>query len=470
MSDPLLEAEGVIAEYPVGEGLLRRGTGVVRAVDGVSLTVRRGETLGIVGESGCGKSTLARTLLRLEEPAAGTIRFDGEPVCGLDGAALKRFRRRAQMTFQDPRSSFDPRRSVGESVAEPLRIHGLTGRSSRRSVVGGVLERVGLDAGAADRYPHELSGGQLQRAALARALVLNPDLLVADEPVSALDVSVQAGVLRLLEDLRTELGLSVVVISHDLGAVREVCDRVAVMYLGELVEVGPTETLFEDPAHPYTRALVSAVPSATEHGRRERVRLTGEVPDPADPPPGCRFHPRCPEVVEPEGYAFAEGVWRSLLDLVVRAEAGRLTPESVAASIARQRVADGNDEPTPLGRRPPGTDGESVDPAGIGPAGIDPADVADDIAAADVDTAVRAAHGLPSPLSDPDAEAVLADALARVADGDAEGARSRLARSFTTPCRERPPRSIAVSEGHVASCHLIPSDGDGDENEGTGPE
>jgi len=254
---PLLAVENLTKHYPVTEGLFRREVGRVQAVDGVSFELAAGETLGLVGESGCGKSTVAETLLRLEEPTDGRVFFDGRELTAFDEAELTAFRREAQLILQDPTGSFDPRQSIGESVTEPLRIHGLEKRERRRAIGTDLLERVGLEASDYDRYPHEFSGGQKQRIAIARALAVNPRLVVADEPVSALDVSVKSAVLDLLTDLQAEFGIAMVFISHDLSVVREVADRVAVMYLGEIVEIAPTERLFESPDHPYTEALLS---------------------------------------------------------------------------------------------------------------------------------------------------------------------------------------------------------------------
>ncbi|MFB6268957.1 MAG: ABC transporter ATP-binding protein, partial [Halobacterium sp.] len=320
--DALLAVRDLEKHYPVRSGLLRRVTDHVQAVDGVSFDVREGETVGLVGESGCGKSTTATSLLRLEEPTAGDVYFDGEDITEYDKTEQKEFRRRAQMVFQDPNSAFDPRMTVGESVAEPLAIHGLRDDDRQQEIVADILERVGLSADDADRYPHEFSGGQKQRIALARALVLNPDLLVADEPVSALDVSVQAEILALLDDLQSELGLSMLLISHDLGVVRQVCDRVGVMYLGEIVEMAPTEELFEAPQHPYTEALLDSIPEPDPRDRGEAIELTGDVPDPQNPPTGCSFHPRCPRVVPPEDFEFADGEFRAVLDFRLAAENG----------------------------------------------------------------------------------------------------------------------------------------------------
>ncbi|WP_313696219.1 oligopeptide/dipeptide ABC transporter ATP-binding protein [Halorarum halobium] len=329
MSDPLLSVEGLEKHYPVSSGLFDRTTGHVRAVDGIDFAVREGEVFGLLGESGCGKSTAARNVLRLEEPTAGTVRFDGADLTAFDDEELRAFRRRAQLVLQNPADSFDPRMTVRQSVAEPLQLHGVRDADVRESVVFDLLDRVGLSADVATRYPRELSGGQKQRAAIARALVLNPDLLVADEPVSALDVSIQAQVLDLLSSLRAELGLSVLLISHDMNVVREVCDRVGVMYAGKLVEVGPTEELFADPAHPYTRALTEAVPTiGGDVGARSG--LAGEVPDPADPPDGCRFHPRCPSLIPPDDVALDPARYRRLMRLYVDVREGAVDREGLA--------------------------------------------------------------------------------------------------------------------------------------------
>ncbi len=286
---PLLELEGVARHFPVRDALGRR-RGAVRAVDGVSLAVAPGEVLAVVGESGCGKSTLGRLMLRLEEPDAGAVRFGGEDLRALPAAALRARRRHLQMIFQDPYASLDPRMTVGQAVAEPLRLHGIVPRAGEGERVAGLLRRVGLRPEHAGRWPHEFSGGQRQRIAIARALASGPRLIVGDEPVSALDVSVQAQVINLLQDLIRELGLAFVLISHDLAVVRHVADRVAVMYLGQIVEQGPAEQVFGDPRHPYTRALLASVPGA---GTRGAV-LTGDLPSPINPPAACRFHTRCP--------------------------------------------------------------------------------------------------------------------------------------------------------------------------------
>jgi len=258
---PLFEVRNLEKHYPINEGLLNTEVGRVRAVDGISFSVERGETIGIVGESGCGKSTAATSMIRLEEPTAGEVLFEGSDITEYSDEELRRLRREVQMIFQDPDSSFNPRMNIGNAVAEPLVVQGFDDVERREAIVGDLLERVGLSADDMNRFPHEFSGGQKQRIALARALSVNPKLLVADEPVSALDVSIQSEVLRLIDQFQDELGLAVIVISHDLGVVQEICDRVAVMYLGEFVEVGPADELFTNPQHPYTRALLSAIPT-----------------------------------------------------------------------------------------------------------------------------------------------------------------------------------------------------------------
>jgi oligopeptide transport system ATP-binding protein len=294
--EQLLEVSGLKVYFPITEGIvIQRHIGDVRAVDGVSLTLRRGETLGLVGESGCGKSTFGRAILRLYRPTAGQITFEGQDITALGGAALRGVRRRMQMIFQDPYASLNPRMTVGGIVGEPLDIHAIGTGSERRQRVQELFETVGLDPTFAERYPHEFSGGQRQRVGVARALAVNPDLIVADEPVSALDVSIQAQIVNLLERLQAQFRLTYLFIAHDLSVVRHISDRIAVMYLGRIVELAPSRELYDGPQHPYTVALISAVPipDPLVESKRHRIILTGDVPSPVAPPPGCHFHTRC---------------------------------------------------------------------------------------------------------------------------------------------------------------------------------
>ncbi len=295
VGEPLFEVENLVKHYPVRSGaFLGRGGGVVRAVDGVSFTLRRGETLGIVGESGCGKSTLARVLLRLVEPTGGRAMLAGENLFDLDKRAIRLARRRLQIIFQDPFASLNPRMTVAEIVREPWAIFpGVVPRGEWHDRIADLLTRVGLNADDAHRYPHQFSGGQRQRIGIARSLALNPEIVICDEPVSALDVSIQAQVINLLEEIQEGFGLSYIFIAHDLSVVRHISDRVAVMYLGKFVELGTWQEIYERPTHPYTQALLSAVPAIDPAERTRRIILEGEVPSPIDPPSGCRFRTRC---------------------------------------------------------------------------------------------------------------------------------------------------------------------------------
>jgi peptide/nickel transport system ATP-binding protein/oligopeptide transport system ATP-binding protein len=299
---PLLEVRNLVKHFPITQGIVfQRKIGAVRAVDDITFEVKRGETLGIVGETGCGKSTTARLLVRLLDPTGGQILFEGNDIAKAKGDGLKELHRNTQMIFQDPYSSLNPRKTVGSIIAEPFAIHGLFGeKGARKKRVQDLMDRVGLNPEHYNRYPHEFSGGQRQRIGVARAIALEPKLLVADEPVSALDVSIQAQVLNLLRGLQRELDLTLIFIAHDLSVVRHMCDRVAVMYLGKIVELAPSDSLYGFPRHPYTGALLSAVPVANPHlsRRRDRQLLSGDVPSPANPPPACRFHTRCPKAQE----------------------------------------------------------------------------------------------------------------------------------------------------------------------------
>jgi len=415
MSDSLLSVRNLKRHYPVRSGWLNRVTGHVRAVDGVDFELRRGETLGLVGESGCGKSTVARSLLGLEPPTEGTVRFDGHDLADHSRAERTEFRRRAGIVFQDPTSSFDPRMTVGESVAEPMAAHGL-GERRREERVDTLLELVGLATEDGDRYPHELSGGQKQRAALARALSLNPDLLVLDEPVSALDVSVQAEILALVAELQARFDLAVLLVSHDMSVVSQLCDRVAVMYLGEIVERGRADALFDDPAHPYTEALLSAVPSPDPDDRLDDAALDGEVPDPSDPPSGCRFHTRCQSVIPPEDAAVDDETFRAAFALRVALRNG-----NVGARSVRERLA-GDGDP------------DAVSDAAVG-------------------EAVREEYGLPPTLDAEPAERAVAEALDAAASGDADAAADRLADRFHSVCERDTPADHDVA-GRTVACHL----------------
>lgn len=313
----------------------------VRAVDGVSFQIRRGETLGLVGESGCGKSTLARTLCHLLKPTSGSVYFEGENVVDFDDEKLRAFRGDVQMVFQDPFSSLNPRYTIRKTLAEPMKVHGIGGsKRDRTRRAADLLNRVGLDPQYLDRHPHEFSGGQRQRIAIARALAVEPKLIVADEPTSALDVSVQANILELLSDLKEERNLTMLFISHDLSVVRYVSDRMSVMYLGDLVESGETDEIFSDPKHPYTQSLLSSIPSPDPLRRTEFVPLRGDVPNPTDPPSGCRFHPRCPLIIPPSDWPGEQEGWYDLFRFRMAIEDEEIGSEEVRAGGHEEYISE----------------------------------------------------------------------------------------------------------------------------------
>jgi peptide/nickel transport system ATP-binding protein len=433
---PMLEVRNLKKHYPITRGVLGTEVGRTRAVDGISFTVRRGETFGIVGESGCGKTTAANSMLRLEEPTGGEILFEGEDITEYDSGELNQFRRNAQMMFQDPGSSLDPRMNVGTSIAEPLIVQGMTDRTRRRNIVGDLLERVGLSADDMKRFPHEFSGGQKQRIGLARALSVNPDLLVADEPVSALDVSVQSEILNLIDEFQTEFGLGVVVISHDLGVVREVCDRVGVMYLGEFVEVGPTGQIFTDPKHPYTKSLLSAIPTPDPANRGLGVELKGDVPDPSNPPSGCRFHTRCPEVIPPEEIDLPQETWRDVLHFRKQVLTGGIDLESIVDVGMLESDVEFDDQADP----------DTIDDERL-------------------KTWIRREYGLSERLADSTAESALEESLdALLGDDDPTEV---LNEAFETVCERQKPELSGVGEDHTVACHLHDSQVSGGTGTGT---
>ncbi|MCO8255371.1 ABC transporter ATP-binding protein [Haladaptatus sp. AB618] len=388
----------------------------MRAVDGISFDLRCGETLGLVGESGCGKSTVARTVVSLETPTDGEITFRDRSLGSLSKDERKRYRRQVQMVFQNPSSSFDPRMTIGESIAEPMLTHGLTDTERLTKRIETLLSLVGLSEGKREQYPHELSGGEKQRAALARALSLDPELLVLDEPVSALDVSVQAEILALIERLQEALDLSILLISHDMSVVHQLCDRVVVMYVGEAVEHGRTSDLFEDPKHPYTKALLDTVPRPDPHDRNEMVELTGDVPDPSSPPSGCRFHTRCPKIVPPEEHSLAQPTWAGIFSLRIALRDGEFGLESTRERLADER-GDGS------------------------------------VPEAALREAVRREYGIPPTVDHQRVEGTVSNAIGRAIDGDEDAAAETLGEAFPTVCETEHPDQRTV-DGRAVACHL----------------
>ena len=412
--EPLIRVENLKKYYDAETGFFSRLLGEqrkVKAVDGVSFEIGEGETLGLVGESGCGKSTTGRTLLQLEEATEGSVYFRGRDITGLDGEEMRELRKEMQIIFQNPQSSLNPRLTVNDIIGEALDIHGLAEGESRDSRIKELLERVGLNASHANRYPNEFSGGQLQRVGIARALAVNPSFIVCDEPVSALDVSVQAQILNLLEDLQDEFGISYLFIAHDLSVVEHIADEIAVMYLGEIAEKGTPEELFTPPQHPYTEALLSAIPEPDPGWEAERIILEGSVPSPIDPPSGCKFHTRCPRVIPPESYAIPQEEWRAVLNLTTRIAADDLSIEAVRTGL-------------------------------------------DDTSVENVAQTIRSEHDVPNQLSDPEAEQVLSSALRSVIESAPEPVDTGIAEAFASPCTTTRPELQSIEHG-TAACHLF---------------
>jgi peptide/nickel transport system ATP-binding protein len=412
--EPLIRVENLKKYYDSETGFFSRLLGEqrkVKAVDGVSFEIGEGETLGLVGESGCGKSTTGRTLLQLEQATEGSVYFRGRDITGLDGEEMRELRKEMQIIFQNPQSSLNPRLTVNDIIGEALDIHGLAEGESRDSRIKELLERVGLNASHANRYPNEVSGGQLQRVGIARALAVNPSFIVCDEPVSALDVSVQAQILNLLEDLQDEFGISYLFIAHDLSVVEHIADEIAVMYLGEIAEKGTPRELFTPPQHPYTEALLSAIPEPDPGWEADRIILEGSVPSPIDPPSGCKFHTRCPRVIPPDGYEIPQEEWRAVLSLTTRIDADDLSVEAVRAGL-------------------------------------------DDTSDENVARAIRAEHGVPEQLSDPEAEQVLSSSLRSVVESAPDPVDTGIAEAFASPCTTTNPELQSIEHG-TAACHLF---------------
>jgi len=423
--EPLLEVNNLRKYYDTSEGFidsLLGETQKVKAVDGVSFDLYEGETLGVVGESGCGKSTLGQSLVRLIEPDSGEVRFRGSDITEFSKTELREMRKDIQYIFQDPYSSLNPRMTVGDIIGEPLKIHGIGDSEDRDERIHDLLDEVGLNPSHASRYPHEFSGGQKQRIGIARALAVDPEIIICDEPVSALDVSVQAQILNLLEDLQERFDLSYVFVAHDLSVVEHISDRVAVMYLGQFAEVAPTEEVYAPPYHPYTEALLSAIPEPDPLWEGEQIFLPGTVPSPINPPSGCRFHTRCPRIIQPPEYDLEQEVWRALVTLKIRArETG-----SINAIVALQDDVE---------------EGEEIDPTKL--------------SATELDRLIRTEFELPAQLGDGRAEGVFGDFVETLAaDGDLQAANELLDEEFTSPCEKTNPDLIPESETHGIACLL----------------
>ncbi|MFC4550207.1 MULTISPECIES: ABC transporter ATP-binding protein [Halorussus] len=416
---PLLEVRDLKKYFSVEDGFLDNlfgSAGKVHAVDGTSLTVEEGETLALVGESGCGKTTLGQTITKLQEPTAGTIRFKGEDITDLSSGEMRSYREDIQMIFQDPSASLNPRQTIGDILRTPMKVHGIgSSKRERTERARELLERVGLKGEHLERYPNQFSGGQQQRIGLARALTVEPDLVVADEPVSALDVSVQAQVLNRLDRLQEEFGLSIVFIAHDLSVVRHIADRVAVMYLGQIVEQAPVDELFEAPEHPYTKSLLSSVPRIDPGQRTDRIVLRGTVPSPIDPPDGCRFHTRCPAIIPPEDWPGSQAAFRRAFTFRSRLEADEMNPDAI-----RDRLE---------------SDGETTDAEAV----------ADRLLEVNLPGEVEDLPG--------DVARSLADVALLVAEGRRDEAVDSVRDLLPSPCAGEAPRM--VGDDHRAKCHRV---------------